>query len=315
MEKKSSFIPNSTQTPNDYFDLVMGFLTGNEWKVLCFAIRHILGFHDRLMTRTRPISLSTFENGYGEYKGCGLNRKTIIEALKELEKYRLLVPVGKATSKGQRWYLDEYPDLEGLENRFATNKENAKKTHVNADGIDADMGKEADGISAEVVYSVHQQVVYPVHQSQCTEYTDTGVASTPNNILLSNSPRKMRKPTLQDLVKPDLTASTPGNIIQAWLTGIKATSGAKAWGQYNIMIAQDMIEAGITPADVTAFLASPHWLNKTPKLATVAEQIGGWKASQKPATPVVEVRQLSAQGSWIQQQLAEEEAQRLGKKP
>lgn len=294
---KSSFIPNSTQTPNDYFDLVMGLLTGNEWKVLCFAIRHILGFHDRIMTRTRPISLTTFERGYGNYNGCGLNRKTIIEALKELEKYRLLVPVGEPTQKGQEWYLDEYPDLEGLKKRFLGNKEIAKKARggeaesSTCDSCEsADEGGQSSESSGEVVqpvhqkavYSIHQKVVQPVHQSGVADTPQGGVADTHNNILHSNITLESDMHASVDPQEP-----TAGNVIKAWLTGTSAVTDYGAYSPRNRDLAKELVHAGITPTDVTSFLAEPFWMGKSITFTKLCQLIGAWKAKQTQMQPVV----------------------------
>ncbi|HRF94491.1 MAG TPA: hypothetical protein PLZ51_04835, partial [Aggregatilineales bacterium] len=73
-----------------------------------------------------------------------------------------------------------------------------------------------------------------------------------------------------------------GNIIRAWQEGIGSLS-PKAWNEYNRMIAQDLLDAGITPVQVTAFLTSDFWRGKAPSLAKVAEQITAWLAQQKPA--------------------------------
>jgi len=54
----SNYIPNSFQTPNVLVDEIMPLLTPQEWLVLSFATRHILGWHDRIHERRAPISLS-----------------------------------------------------------------------------------------------------------------------------------------------------------------------------------------------------------------------------------------------------------------
>lgn len=282
--KKSSFIPNSVQTPHDYYDVIMPMIPPEEWVVLSYAIRHILGFHDRIVTRTRHISLSMFEHGYANYPGCGLGKSAIIKALEPLVKYQLLVPVGAPSSKGQEWHLNEFPDVEGLQERHAEKKNADKKRTQKARVIsNGETENEESGLSHRPV-----EAVCRTDQKRSVPQTRGGLSHRHKEVLLSKEPREIGKnPTLQDLVKPeDPNAPTPGNIIKAWQDGIKSTSTVKAWTQYNIMIAQDMIEAGITPADVTAFFADLQWVNKTPGLPKVAEQIGGWKASQKPATPI-----------------------------
>ena len=56
----SNFVPNSFQIPNIYIDHVIPYLTSEEWRVLSFAIRHILGWQDKIADRQAYISLSRF---------------------------------------------------------------------------------------------------------------------------------------------------------------------------------------------------------------------------------------------------------------
>jgi len=106
------FIPNSYQTPNILVDEIMPLLTPEEWVVLSFATRRILGWRDKIIDRKAPISLSQFEL-------CGLSRKTIIAALEPLTHYRLLTKDGPATQDGQMWILcfDDI-DIPGLKQRL-----------------------------------------------------------------------------------------------------------------------------------------------------------------------------------------------------
>lgn len=90
---KSDFIPNSFQTPNIYVDAYLHLLTGEEWKVMTYAIRRILGFHKR----SDRISLSQFAKGIqdknGRYldHGCGVNVDTVRSVLARLCDYGFLI--------------------------------------------------------------------------------------------------------------------------------------------------------------------------------------------------------------------------------
>lgn len=118
----AKIIPNAFQSPNDYVDAAMELLTGEEYKCLSFAARHILGWQDKINARAGVISLSMFERGYtdsgGErYGGTGITRAAIQRALKSLVTYRLLIELGEPTPEGQRWQLGSAPDWDGLRQR------------------------------------------------------------------------------------------------------------------------------------------------------------------------------------------------------
>src|SRR3990167_7215215 len=82
---KDKFIPNSFQTPNAYVDEgIIALLTGNETKLLFIAIRHILGWADKRVTRQDNISLSQFQ------KSSGLARKTVIESMRRLARFNIV---------------------------------------------------------------------------------------------------------------------------------------------------------------------------------------------------------------------------------
>lgn len=124
------YIPNSYQTPNVLVDEIMPLLTPIEWCVLSFAIRHILGWQDRIASREAEISLTRFES-------IGISRPAIISALSELETYKLLTKVGISGTKGQRWHLgfDEGVNFEGLQKRFVAKKEAGVKRSEKARSV------------------------------------------------------------------------------------------------------------------------------------------------------------------------------------
>lgn len=91
--RPSEFIPNSFQTPNIYVDSYLHLLSGEEWKVLTYAIRRILGFNKR----SDRISLSQFSEGIVNRQGvrldygCGLNVDTIRTITANLCEYGFLI--------------------------------------------------------------------------------------------------------------------------------------------------------------------------------------------------------------------------------
>lgn len=70
--KNATFIPNSTQIPNDYVDKFMAFLTPDEWKILTYAVRRIFGFQ----RRQDHISLIQFSEGISRRDGTRLDYGT-----------------------------------------------------------------------------------------------------------------------------------------------------------------------------------------------------------------------------------------------
>jgi hypothetical protein len=111
MSKESSYVPNSFQTPNGYVDDIMPFLTGEEYKVLIYATRRILGFQKR----QDRISLSQFTDGTKSSKdgrtldsGTGLARETVKNCLENLVKFGLMVKEADndpKTNEGTLWSL------------------------------------------------------------------------------------------------------------------------------------------------------------------------------------------------------------------
>jgi hypothetical protein len=129
----SNFIPNSYQTPNGLIDEIMPLLTPEEWVVLSFATRRILGFKDKIEARQAHISLSQFQQ-------CGLSKPAITKALPQLSKYGLLKAIGDPTQDGQLWLLayDDSVDIDGLRlrktEREALSKKRTEKARKTAGG-------------------------------------------------------------------------------------------------------------------------------------------------------------------------------------
>lgn len=119
---KSAMIPNSFQTPNALVDRLMPLLTGEEYKVLSFAIRHIYGWRDKLYDRKAKISLSQFGR-------TGISKSAVMNALDKLVEFGLLIKDGAPDNEGQCWRLgfDEAdPDWRAMEERAAERKEQGR---------------------------------------------------------------------------------------------------------------------------------------------------------------------------------------------
>lgn len=126
----SLFIPNSYLTPNAYNDYIMPLLTGDEWKIVTYALRRTFGFQKL----TDRISLSQFARGIknkeGEYLdyGTGLSVPTCSKCLAALTLYRVLVEVSPAEPKKSlppEWSLQldyDTVDWEGLRTRQQVKK-------------------------------------------------------------------------------------------------------------------------------------------------------------------------------------------------
>ena len=156
----AKIIPNSFQSPNAYVDTAMELLTGEEYKCLSFAARHILGWQDKINSREGVISLSMFEHGYEDasgthYGGTGITRAAIQTALEQLVTYKLLLKLGDPTPDGQRWQLGDAPDFEGLKQRRDQQVEAARLRTAKATA--ARLAKRAAGTSDVPVRATNQE--------------------------------------------------------------------------------------------------------------------------------------------------------------
>jgi hypothetical protein len=106
----STFEPNTFQTPNEYVDRYLPYLTGEEVKVLLYATRRILGFQKR----QDRISISLFTDGMRSRNdevldmGTGLSNETVIKCLANLVEFGLLVRLQENDNKkneGVLWSL------------------------------------------------------------------------------------------------------------------------------------------------------------------------------------------------------------------
>lgn len=125
---KFDVVPGWFQTGNFVVDDLMHLLTGSEYKVYMFAVRHIYGWQDKVERGYANISLSMFEDGFSRFGGVGLSRPTITSALDQLVEYRLLVKIGKAGNKGQAWSIGKDIDIDGLIERNINKGKGSKES-------------------------------------------------------------------------------------------------------------------------------------------------------------------------------------------
>jgi hypothetical protein len=158
----TKIVPNTFQTFNDHVDRAMAYLTGEEYKCLSFATRHILGWQDRIDSRCAVISLSMFEHGFtsesgAQYGGTGLSRTTIIKATAALSEFALLIPDGDPTKDGQKWKLGDSPDWQKLHER--QQQQLSKRKQQTKKATQASKAKRTEGgtLDVPVVHETYQQ--------------------------------------------------------------------------------------------------------------------------------------------------------------
>ena len=178
----SKYVPNSYQKPNIYCDKYMAFLTGEEYKVLDYTVRRILGFHKE----SDNISISQYVSGIKSTKtgeqldfGTGLGRETVIKCLKTLCEFGLLVKVAKNDKKeneGDLYSLqldDELVKEDAIMGRQRERKEKARKRISKARSV-KQTKRDADTQSV------------PQTTSRSVPQTDTQSVPQTHNIVVGN---------------------------------------------------------------------------------------------------------------------------------
>lgn len=175
----SKISPNSFQCPNLYSDKLMPFLTGEEWKVLTYSVRRIMGF----LKRQDHISLSQFESGIqssdGETLdyGTGLCRATICRAIGKLVEFGILIRLDDTARRGGSIYALE---LDESKIKF-------------------------DALQART--SSPRQLVHPVNQS--TASTSSSSPHQPELVHPVNTQKPVAKASKQKPVKPPASQVQP----------------------------------------------------------------------------------------------------------
>jgi hypothetical protein len=94
--------PTFTQTPNEAFD-AMPELTGAEFKCLMYVVRNTFGYHERVkqLSLTQFCTGRTKRDGTVLDRGTGLNRETVVVALRGLVEKGHLIEYVDETDKGR----------------------------------------------------------------------------------------------------------------------------------------------------------------------------------------------------------------------
>lgn len=268
-KNRSRIIANSFQTPNAHVDDVMRYLTGDEYKVLNFAVRHIMGWQDSIQTRQSCMSLSMFEKGFvtkkgHEFGGVGLSRKTIVKVLITLVEYRLLVKVGKPSNKGQMYSVGEDPDFDALEARDASKhkQEQAKMEKVR-------IGRETPGgVSHSPVYDIHQGgvshtppggVSHTLNQTHTNPSLQTHSSGKPDTA--SEDPPSKSRNILMD-VACRVWSIQPGGYAAQIIGLLKGTAPRGQWREHRL-------DESATPQEVLGF---GLWWRETYAGASIPEK-------------------------------------------
>lgn len=179
MPDKKGIVPNSFQTPNAHVDHAMQFLSGDEYKVLNFAVRHILGWHDRVTDRKGRISLTTFCDGFttktGEhYGGTGLSRQGIVDIVERLDKWGLLIKDGEPTAAGQEYTIGIDPDWELIisDHAESTKGNKARGEKLRAAKAEKAARQAGDQSMPQTSGLSHRPVVYGIDGGQSIAQTD-----------------------------------------------------------------------------------------------------------------------------------------------
>lgn len=285
------FIPNSYQTPNVLVDEIMPLLTPEEWVILSFATRKILGWQNRIASRQDTISLSQFQQS-------GLSRPAVMNALDELSKYGLLNKIGNPTPKGQLWELsyDDQVDLEGLI---------ARKSAKHQRGLDRTQIARSVGLTGQSDLPVSGQSDLPAggqsdlhtkHTDQTHSKTQESLARNSANDLAEQKPTakgKSRRPSTPSSGAPPSPTGEAKPIqphvaiIDAWRSALGDTApiARNIYGGEYGKVAVALAQYGITPDEIYAFtchaMSDPFWLGKVVTLQYIAKNILSWRKAQK----------------------------------
>ena len=150
----TTLYPNTFQTHNFYVDELMHLLTAEEFKVLIFTVREIVGWKKNASTLRARIALSCFmdgtkqpEDGFHNH-GTGLSVNTVRTCLDNLCRFGILIRHDQ-NSKGTEYELDfewREVDVEGLRDRHAEWKSQAERRTAKATRVA--LGKRTEGIVA-----------------------------------------------------------------------------------------------------------------------------------------------------------------------
>ncbi len=170
--------PNTTQVPDEFFDVLSPHLSGGEVKVLLYIIRRTFGFKkDR-----DNISLSQMLNGIIKKNGdrldfgTGMSKPSLCRALKTLAKKKIIIPTKQFDYKGgciATNYLLNFHGNENIVKRPMATRFDAGK-----------------GTPGKIMrQGVSQNLGIPLVKKRDTQYTVNNI-QLDNNVNVSNKTRK-----------------------------------------------------------------------------------------------------------------------------
>lgn len=344
----TGIIPNCFQTPNDHIDRAMHLLTPQEYVVLAYATRHILGWQDKIDDREGHISLSMFERGFTTAKGtvfagCGLARAAIVKALEALTAYHLLEKMGKPDEKGQKWHIGDTVDWDGLEQRSAEQSESGKRRTSKANA--ANEAKKSGEIQQGGTSDVPARVVRRTYQTRYVGRTESkpyqnqvslggaqsGAQSTVQKMhpVFSTAGMHYKDKVTVDPIKFTMEVN---RLFYAYLEVLEEVGrGAAAmydhlWEQHRencktlalARVLPDQLKGYVRSKYETTNEANVFWLGRDEgvPLENVVKGISGWIARQTRTTPTIgqsleAQRLVDLQARKVAASAAEQEAARL----
>lgn len=204
-DKPFQWVANFTQVPNEFFE-IGPYLTEPELRIMLYAIRHTIGWHDKRDSREAHISIRNFAFGYTkdgiQYEGTRLTEVTIRKALPELVRLGLLEKVGGVTDIGQKWKLPQGCNASALLQREQDRYEKDQLRTVNGRKKAEEMRlSEAGGLSHNPPLSDNGGEVYPI--------TLGGVIPYPQ--VVHKEEQKEKETTLRPAIAERAEADSPSH--------------------------------------------------------------------------------------------------------
>lgn len=256
-------IPNTFQTPNIYVDKLMSLLDNDELRVHIFAVRHIMGWQDKIGSRIGVISLTMFEKGFTtkegvKFDGCGLTRPAIKDALDRLVKFRVMDKL-RLTDKGQEWHLGEDIDWSGLTGRKSQSLKTGRDKTAKATKASADKRRKNGDTGTSHVPPPSQYVPRTTDGTSHVPGAGTShvLNQTHSSNPLSNPQKNPPTPTKQNGGKPLQKMTEAQAMIAAWQIAQKRDANANGDLENKAFqkLANELIQEGLTPEDVTRYVA------------------------------------------------------------
>ncbi len=188
--------PNTTQYPNWLMDQAMCLLSGTEWKVLSYIVRHTYGWRKT----ADAISVSQICDGNGKTdddghlveRGTGLSRKTVVTALKVLYDYGGLLIREERAGREPVYQINLHPKPEQiawLERRFEDGAEASEQRTRSA--------RASREIAEETPTPIAVQPI-PFDNPGCGT---TQVVGQPDTHVVGHPPQKLKETHIPDPIR------------------------------------------------------------------------------------------------------------------